>query len=58
VYADFAGTLVIDEADEALATEVQKQEMQCVIAPTVMHTIEHAEELARRTLASSAGATR
>jgi LPPG:FO 2-phospho-L-lactate transferase len=58
VYAEFAGTLVIDEADEALASQVEQLEMRCVIAPTVMHTVDHAEELARRTLASSAGATR
>lgn len=36
LYADWAGTLVIDEADESLAPDVEALGMRCVVAPTVM----------------------
>jgi LPPG:FO 2-phospho-L-lactate transferase len=58
VYTEFAGTLIIDEEDEALAPAVEQLAMRCVVAPTVMHSVEHAAQLAHTTLASSAGATR
>ena len=50
IYADFVGTLVIDEADAALADAVEATGMRCVVAPTVMHTPEHAATLASRLL--------
>jgi LPPG:FO 2-phospho-L-lactate transferase len=36
LYQDVAGTLVIDEADAALAPDVEALGVRCVIAPTVM----------------------
>ncbi|MGH9305687.1 MAG: 2-phospho-L-lactate transferase [Acidimicrobiales bacterium] len=45
-YAGFVGTLVIDDADGALADAVEACGVRCVVAPTVMHTPAHAAELA------------
>ena len=36
LYAEVAGTLVVDEADAALAAEVEACGVRCVVAPTVM----------------------
>jgi LPPG:FO 2-phospho-L-lactate transferase len=36
LYAPWAGTLVIDEADAALAGAVEDEGVRCVVAPTVM----------------------
>lgn len=36
LYAPLAGTLVIDTADEALASAVEAEGMRCVVAPTIM----------------------
>lgn len=36
VYAELAGTLVIDEADADLAPEVEAEGLRCVVAPTIM----------------------
>jgi LPPG:FO 2-phospho-L-lactate transferase len=36
LYAPWAGTLVIDEADAALADAVEDEGVHCVVAPTVM----------------------
>ena len=64
VYADFVGTLVVDEADAASADAVEACGVRCVVAPTVMHTPEHAADLASlvlaagRASASSAGGRR
>jgi len=55
LYAAFAGTLVIDEADAALAAEVESTGMRCVVAPTVMHTADQAAELSRVVLAAVQG---
>ncbi len=46
LYGDFVGTLVIDDADAALAGDVEACGVRCVVAPTVMHTPEHAAALA------------
>ena len=46
LYADVVGTLVVDEADAALADAVEACGVRCVVAPTVMHTPEHAATLA------------
>ncbi|MDR3649979.1 MAG: 2-phospho-L-lactate transferase [Acidimicrobiales bacterium] len=46
VYADFVGTLLVDEADAASADAVEACGVRCVVAPTIMHTPEHAAALA------------
>jgi LPPG:FO 2-phospho-L-lactate transferase len=47
LYAPFAGTLVVDDADAALAPSVEAEGMRCVVAPTVMHGLPEAAALAR-----------
>lgn len=49
-YRDFAGTLVIDGADAALAAEVEAAGMCCVVTDTVMRTPAVAAELCSRLL--------
>ncbi|HEX3394284.1 MAG TPA: 2-phospho-L-lactate transferase [Acidimicrobiales bacterium] len=51
LWAPWAATLVIDEADAALAPAVEQEGMDCVVAPTVMHDPAEAAELARLVLA-------
>ncbi len=46
VYADFVGTLVVDDADAESADAVEACGVRCVVAPTVMHTPDHSAELA------------
>jgi LPPG:FO 2-phospho-L-lactate transferase len=46
LYADFVGTLVIDDADAELADVVEACGVRCVVAPTIMHTPEHSAALA------------
>jgi LPPG:FO 2-phospho-L-lactate transferase len=50
LYADIAGTLVVDTADAALAASVESAGMRCVVAPTIMHGPPEAAELAKVTL--------
>jgi LPPG:FO 2-phospho-L-lactate transferase len=50
LYADVAAVLVIDDADAALAAEVEATGMRCVVAPTVMSSPDVAAALARTTL--------
>ena len=50
LYADVASTLVVDEADAALARDVEAAGMRCVVAPTVMRTADDAAALARTVL--------
>jgi LPPG:FO 2-phospho-L-lactate transferase len=47
LYAPWVGTLVVDVADASHATAIEAEGLRCVVAPTVMHTPERAEELAR-----------
>jgi LPPG:FO 2-phospho-L-lactate transferase len=47
LYADWVGTLVIDEADAALADDVARAGVRCVVAPTVMGTPERAATLSK-----------
>jgi LPPG:FO 2-phospho-L-lactate transferase len=47
LYASWAGTLVIDEADGAHAGAVEAEGVRCVVAPTVMSSPERAADLAR-----------
>jgi LPPG:FO 2-phospho-L-lactate transferase len=47
LYAPWAGTLVIDEADRASAPAVEAEGMRCVVAPTIMDSPARAAALAR-----------
>lgn len=46
LYAPWAGTLVIDTADQALAPLVEAEGLRCVVAPTVMSSADRAAALA------------
>lgn len=50
LYARIASTLVIDEADAALAPDVEAEGMRCVVAPTIMTGPDEAAALAKRVL--------
>ena len=52
LYAPIAGTLVIDNADAALAPLVEAAGMRCVVADTIMKTPEVAAALTRTCLAA------
>jgi LPPG:FO 2-phospho-L-lactate transferase len=52
LYAPFAGTLVVDEADADRAPQIEAEGMACVVTPTIMKTPETAAALARTTLAA------
>lgn len=47
LYASWVGTLVIDEADAALAPRVEGEGVRCVVAPTVMSDPRRSAALAR-----------
>ncbi len=49
-YAPWMGTLVIDEADADLAPAVEAEGVRCVVAPTVMSTVERSAHLSRLVL--------
>jgi len=49
-YAPWMGTLVIDEADAALAGAVESEGVRCLVAPTIMSSVEHAATLSRTVL--------
>lgn len=51
LYAPLAATLVIDEADAALAAAVEAEGIRAVVAPSIMSTPERAAALARVVLA-------
>jgi LPPG:FO 2-phospho-L-lactate transferase len=53
LYAPWVGTLVIDEADRALAADVSAQGMRCVVAPTIMDSPERAAALAQAVIDAS-----
>jgi LPPG:FO 2-phospho-L-lactate transferase len=57
LYARWAGTLVIDEADAERAGAVAAEGLRCVVAPTVMTTPERAARLADVVLASAGAPT-
>ena len=50
LYAELASVLVVDEADAALADEVEAAGMECLVVPTVMSSPAVAASLARATL--------
>ncbi len=54
-YASWVGTLVIDEADAALAPAVESEGLRCIVAPTIMSTVERAASLARTVLEAHGG---
>ncbi|MBV8981383.1 MAG: 2-phospho-L-lactate transferase [Acidimicrobiia bacterium] len=47
LYAPFAGTVVVDEADADLAPAVEDEGVRCVVAPTIMRGVPEAAALAR-----------
>jgi LPPG:FO 2-phospho-L-lactate transferase len=47
LYAPWVGTLVIDDADRALAGQVEAEGLRCVVVPTVMDSPDRAAALAR-----------
>ncbi len=49
-YASWMSTLVVDEADAALAGAVEAEGVRCVVAPTVMSTRKRSAVLARAVL--------
>ena len=53
LYRDVAATLVIDEADAHLANDVEAVGVSCVVAPTIMDSIESATALAYTVLGCS-----
>ena len=46
-YAECVGTLVIDEADAGLARAVEAEGVRCLVADTVMSSVERSAVLAR-----------
>ena len=53
-YAPWVSTLVIDEADAALAPAVEAEGVRCVVAPTIMSDVERSAALARVVLDAGA----
>jgi LPPG:FO 2-phospho-L-lactate transferase len=49
-YAPWMGTLVIDDADASLAERVEAEGVRCVVAPTIMSSVDRAAGLARAVL--------
>jgi LPPG:FO 2-phospho-L-lactate transferase len=47
LYAPFAGTLVIDEADAGRAAAVEDEGIRCVVAPTIMSDLDRSAALAK-----------
>jgi LPPG:FO 2-phospho-L-lactate transferase len=54
LWAPLAGALVVDDADAGLATDIEKEGIHCVIAPSVMSGPEEAAALASVVLGSRA----
>jgi len=50
LYAEVAGTLVIDDADAALADDVEASGIRCIVVPTVMRSVDDAEQLSSTVL--------
>jgi LPPG:FO 2-phospho-L-lactate transferase len=49
-YAPWVSTLVIDEADAALAGAVEAEGIRCVVAPTIMSSVDRSAALSRTVL--------
>lgn len=56
-YREIAATLVIDEVDAKWADAVEDAGMRCVVAPTVMHGVKEAADLAQVVLDAGSVAT-
>ncbi len=56
MYAEVAGTLVIDEADRDRADEIEALGLRCIVAPTIMRTAEDAARLSATMLDAVAAA--
>jgi LPPG:FO 2-phospho-L-lactate transferase len=52
LYAPWVRTLVIDDADAALASDIEALDMRCVVAPTVMSDATRAANLAKVVLSA------
>ncbi|HUQ39582.1 MAG TPA: 2-phospho-L-lactate transferase, partial [Acidimicrobiales bacterium] len=50
MWSPYAATLLVDTVDEALAADVEREGMRCVVAPTVMRTAVDAKALAHLVL--------
>ena len=57
LYADIAGTLVVDDADAELADAVRAAGMECVVTNTIMSDVATTATLATEVLAAARGAT-
>ncbi len=55
LYAPWVSTLVVDEADAAMAAAVEEEGMRCVVANSLMTSVDAAASLARVTLSAAAG---
>jgi LPPG:FO 2-phospho-L-lactate transferase len=55
MYAEVAGTLVIDESDKALADDVEGVGVRCIVAPTVMRSVDDAIRLSATVLDAASG---
>ena len=55
MYAEVAATLVIDESDKALADDVEGTGVRCVVAPTVMRSVDDAVRLSATVLDAASG---
>ncbi len=53
LYRDLAATLIVDEADRDLAPAVEDAGMRCVVAPTIMRSVDDAAALAEVALAAA-----
>ncbi len=53
-YAQWVGTLVVDEADAALAPAVEAEGVRCIVAPTIMSDVARSAALARLVLGACA----
>ena len=51
LYAQLASALVVDDADAGLAPAVEAEGLRCIVAPTVMHDVGAATDLAKVVLA-------
>jgi LPPG:FO 2-phospho-L-lactate transferase len=58
LYADIAGTLVIDRADADAAAEVEATGMRCIVTDTIMSEPGVARSLAHAVLDAATGAER
>lgn len=57
LYAPWVSTLVIDESDASMAGAVEAEGLRCLVAPSVMTSVDVAASLARATLSVASGAS-